>query len=98
MTEPREGLPPCIVRLAIFEGNQACWHDMKLCPLPVPTDDRHVITAGRRSIDREEDDCTNGAVMLVAWPAVVDEGTDDPAAAQAAFDKGAEWVRTGEMA
>ncbi len=93
---PAEGLPPCIRRLAILEGNQACWHDMAQCPQPIPTAAQHVITAGRRDGLRNGNDCTNGAVEMIAVPGFLVEGTDDPAEAQAAFERGAEWVRTGE--
>lgn len=97
-TEPREGLPPCIRQLAIFNGNQACWHDMNQCPFPRPTTDRHIITAGRRCGSPTDHDCTNGAVEMINGPGFLVLGTDDADEARATYERGAKWLLTGEGA
>lgn len=94
---PREGLPPCIRRLAIIGDSQACWHDMTKCPKPVPTTYRYVISAGQRGPVRVEDDCTNGAVRMVWPPFGPLEATDDSAEAEAAWERAERWVRTGKL-
>ena len=94
---PGEGLPPCIRRLTIIDDRQACWHDMAVCPRPVPDKYRCVITAGHRGPVKAEDDCTNGAVRMLWPPCGLLEATDDPAEAEAAWERAERWVRTGVL-
>ena len=93
---PAEGLPPCIKRVAIFEGRQATWHIRESCPDPSNQTSRcgHYVCAGQRGGKR----CSYHSgvdLELLHKPVVLEAFTDDPAEAKAAFERGAEWVRTG---
>lgn len=92
----REGLPPC-VSMVTFDGRQTTLRDSSLC------DEAHngkrfymkagVIGGPRKSPLRTHPDIvgilqTNGLIHLQ---------TDDPGEAQAAFERGAEYVRTGVL-
>ncbi len=99
MTEPREGLPcECFRGIARFDGRVAWWYSPDpQCPecrgrdLGTSPAERHHITGG------EDLGYVDGAPACstdtIPWTR-----TDDPDEAQAAFERGAEWVRTGEMA
>ncbi len=93
---PAEGLPPCVNRIVIFEGRQATWHLRDSCPDPLVHSGKYWVCVGHRSgnsIPYHDVDITR-----IQIPPFVNMGTDDPDEAQAAFERGAEWVRTGEMA
>ena len=88
----REGLPPCMLRYARFGESVAFLHDYTTCEFrtfytPLM---RYGIATGNH---------WNGQGF---HPFGVAEKTitfvDNKAEAQAAFERGAEWVRTGEMA
>jgi hypothetical protein len=96
VSDPREGLPPC-TSLVIFEDRMVALIDQEVC--------QHDWGDGRFRLHRG---ITNGSrephpghpELFMPGAASVGrvQATDDPDEAQAAFDKGAEWVRTGEMA
>jgi hypothetical protein len=99
MTDPtvsniREGLPPCFKGFAEFEGRRASLHQKSLCTFSCTQEGEFLVAPGRIMGRIEGHPHSNwltgnlGGVLL----------TDDPAEAQAAFERGAEWVRTGEMA
>lgn len=87
---PREGLPPCM-ETVVFEGRCVLLH--RRC------DSKGGILVRTARFSRWDEDKIDHPGYLcpkAAGPMVSHLNTDDPAAAQAAFDKGAEWVRTGE--
>ena len=96
MSDPREGLPPC-TKLALCDGRMSALIDQAVC--------NHDWGGGRYRVQRG---ITNGSWDShpdhpeVSLPDAECVGglldTDDPDEAQAAFERGAEWVRTGEMA
>ena len=102
MSDAREGLPPC-VSVAVFEGRRAFMRDVRKCEhgwgdgerkerIVVCTD---LVHGKSLAPDGYHPECSmpwgDGSTFLLVW-------TDDPDEAQAAFERGAEWVRTGEMA
>ena len=94
---PAEGLPPC-VSLVVFEGRRAWMVDADVCGHP-HIEHRFVIVADTLICW----DTTWAYHPGILTPQGTLEGplfvrTDDPAEAQAAFERGAEWVRTGMMA
>ncbi len=87
--EPREGLPPCL-SFVIFDGRVAC------LAAPCKSCEREgwrvqIGDAGRRVAYSPHP----GTYSLTAKKRQQLD-FDDPAEAQAAFERGAEWVRTGE--
>lgn len=107
MTDPvvsnvREGLPPC-VSAAVFEGRRVFMRDIRKCNHGWVSYDesagRIVVVADTFvSVTADSTDWHPGCVTPTGCgPDIVQLQTDDPAEAQAAFDKGAEWVRTGEI-
>jgi len=103
VSEPREGLPPCWRRVTQFDGRSVTWHDEGLClDGDVGLRWTHVVCA-TDSVERisgffDAPGNCSGGVLSDGWGLpVLDEATDDPDEAQAAFDKGAEYVRTGVM-
>ncbi len=97
---PAEGLPPCI-SIATFEGRRAFMRDVRKCEHgwgPQERPERMVVVADFLSGLTRADGYHPGYLMpygdgsniLLLW-------TSDPAEAQAAFERGAEWVRTGEI-
>lgn len=95
MTAPREGLPPCVRNVAIFENRQVTLHERELCPDPaIQTDVKSFrVCAGHRGVRRNPYHDTD--ITSLRDPMSLEVTTNDPAEAQAAFAKGAEWVRTG---
>ena len=104
VSEPREGanerMPPCL-RLAVFEGRVATFYDEMGCdhkdPASMPA--RYEVLVGQPT---EWLPWAHGDHPQTVVPSVWVSGrtqymTDDPDEAQAAFDKGAEYVRTGVM-
>ena len=87
--EPREGLPPCLSmvsfegRVAIYEApcSEGDWHEVIW-----GDDGRLVQDPGRHPGVIFTDDNIRGEIM-----------TDDPTEAKAAFERGAEYVRTGVL-
>ena len=98
VSEPREGLPPCL-SFAMHDGRGFSVRDRKACDGAHVGSSRFYITGGAVT----PCGCTEGHRVHpeVKWhyagPAIFDLSTDDPDEAQAAFDKGAEYVRTGVM-
>ena len=86
---PAEGLPPC-VNVAVFDGRLATWHK------PCKTGNFHNVIVGPFLEYSESPDHPGFRTLIGTYPLVIDLKTDDPAEAQAAFEHGAEWVRTGE--
>ena len=98
MTASREGLPPCL-SYAVFDNRLAVLIDLKM-----DCGGQHLDRGRRFEVD------VGIAGSRLTWPShpnmevnvcsleIVDLLTDDPDEAQAAFERGAEWVRTGEMA
>ena len=93
MTSPREGLPPCLSTV-LFDGRVATTVDSKACGQKHHPW-RFQVTAGK--ITRRGE--VAGIHEFRSWwvQPVISLYTDDPAEAQAAFDKGAEYVRTGVL-
>ncbi len=96
MTGPREGLPPCVTGSVIFDGRAAAISDTAICGDHPLLPKRFYVTAG----------LDGGVTANRAHPGYsdcyidsqfIDLVTDDPDEAQAAFDKGAEYVRTGKL-
>jgi hypothetical protein len=95
--EPREGLPPC-QKFATFENRVASLLDKAVgCDGNHTFDTRFWVLAGMDGGTgspkvhpgyRAGSKIIHGAVIVLS--------TDDPDEAQAAFERGAEWVRTGE--
>ncbi len=103
VTSPREGLPPCWRGVAQFEGREVTWHDESLCPdgdVEVRWTQVVCATDSREKMGGFFDapgDCSNGR-FSDGWGApILDIYTDDPDEAQAAFARGAEYVRTGVL-
>ena len=101
MADPREGLPPCM-SMAVFEGRVATLYDEMACdhkdPASLPT--RFEVLTGQPTewLPWAHEDHPE-IVVPSAWiPSRTQHLTDDPDEAAAAFERGAEWVRTGEMA
>ena len=90
---PREGLPPCLVGFAEFEGRRASMHQRSLCTFSSTQGANFLVTSGRILGRIEGHPHSNW--LTGNFSGVVD--TDDPDEAQAAFDKGAEYVRTGVL-
>ena len=93
---PAEGLPPCL-SMTIFDGRMAVLLDMSAnCggrhKEGVP---RFEVAAGiegeRVAWSRHPD-----IEISLLGEEVIDLGTDDPDEAARAYERGAEWVRTGE--
>ncbi len=95
MTSPREGLPPCLVRYAEFEDRLVAFFDDSICGHN--GSHRYGVSAGF-ILERKRDPGHPelfGAIIEIPPPIYMT--TDDPDEAKAAFDKGAEYVRTGRM-
>jgi len=90
--EPREGLPPCLVGFAEFEGRRASTHRKSLCTFSCTQKADFLVTSGRVMERIEGHPYSNWLTGNLRG--VLD--TDDPDEAKAAFKRGAEWVRTGE--
>jgi hypothetical protein len=92
VSDPREGLPPCLVGFAEFEGRRASMHQKSLCTFSCNQPADFLSTSGRileRIEDHPHSNWLTGNLRGVV-------NTDDPAEAQAAYERGAEWVLTGE--
>jgi len=100
VTSPREGLPPCY-SVSMLDSRVSILHDSRVCSKRgTAQTHRFIIGAGDDSyvgkgnahpeLQVPQLDGFSDLILLVH--------TDDPDEAQAAFDKGAEYVRTGEMA
>ena len=97
--EPREGLPPCVIRAAKFDGRIAWWSVTGRCECVgadrnPPTNRVLYGQHGPAPNDRRRKWLCRDWFIVGKLPFM----TDDPDEAQAAFERGAEWVRTGEMA
>jgi hypothetical protein len=85
---PREGLPPN-TRIECFDGRIVTMHWD--CPHL-----RKLYLVGWGNVDRWEEDPYHGGAKGPRGTPIGRLRTDDPAEAQAAFERGAEYVRTGE--
>ncbi len=85
---PREGLPPCYTRVAVFEGRQATWHSE--VPCENPRHSGHFVLAGTGC----GTDASETPLLQQVEFSVLHVVTDDPAEAEAAFERGERWVRT----
>lgn len=98
MSTPREGLPPCL-SLAIFDGRGASLvDDTAGCHSPRGGGGRFKINAGTIGTTRVTSRIH--PELPKSWPVLVwalSMATDDPDEAKAAFERGAEYVRTGVM-
>ncbi len=95
-TAVREGLPPC-QKFALMDGRVASLIDKSACDIDHNISQRFWVVAGMdggagRRAQHPEHRVGHNRVR----EAVLTLRTDDPDEAQAAFNKGAEWVRTGE--
>lgn len=94
---PREGLPPCL-SLAIFDGRGASLRDSAACDADHSGAPRFWITGGRV----KPCDCPTGHRIHpeVKWHyfggSIGTVNTDDPAEAEAAWERAERWVRTGD--
>ena len=97
-TAPAEGLPPCLSvaqmgsRIAILRDAAACGHTTPKKRLEVAAG----VWNGRRDSHKS---WASAHPEFEGWQLsslIVNVRTDDPAEAQAAFERGAKWVRTGE--
>ena len=88
---------------ATFEGRRVFMRDIRGCThgwLGNEAKEQIVVVADKHAGQfREPNEWHPGceAPEGTASPNVITLWTDDPAEAQAAFDRGAEWVRTGKM-
>ena len=97
--EPREGLPPC-TSLVMFDGRLAALINTALCGEPQVHNmaTRFFVTAGAQSGSTAPGlHNPNCRMPQGQGEHTVYLETDDPAEAQAAFERGAEWVRTGRL-
>ncbi len=90
----REGLPPCIVRAAVFDGRQATWHDGVKCKSP-DHDPAQAVLAGM--VNKKIAECTSLLRRVAFRGLAVRIRTDDPAAAEAAYERAEVYVRVGEL-
>jgi len=93
----REGVGRC-VDLTVLGERQATLHRKKECETPWHT------SGGVRGLHKFRVLCgrrwwgdKSGGVDSYAAPVVFSIGTDDAAEAEAAYERAAEWVRTGAM-
>ncbi len=95
---PGEGPPPC-QRFVLFDGRVASHIDTSLCDEDHKDKFRFFVIAGMGDGDERDDmphdDCPVGRGAI--RNPVVRLSTDDPAEAEAAFERGERWVRTGEL-
>ena len=91
---PAEGLPPCWLGRATLENRTATLHAVDRCSflssLP-PRVGNFRVSVGY--VANSKDDHPFASWVKRVAPLL---DTDDPAEAEAAFERGAEWVRTGE--
>ena len=95
---PAEGLPPCVVMAARLDNRIAWWATVGRCKCVGVSQDApaHHVLHGQLGPPPQGQ---RGKWLCRDWFIVGKRPllTDDPDEAQAAFDKGAEYVRTGEM-
>ena len=95
---PGEGPPPC-QRFVLFDGRVASHIDTSLCDEDHKDEYRFYVIAGMDDGDMRDgmphDDCPVGRGALRTL--VVRLSTDDPAAAEAAWERAERWVRTGML-
>ncbi len=98
MTEPREGLPPC-VSAAVFEGRRVFMRDNRECKHEWKGRQEQIAVAVDTFIEWGPDWMHHDGTQSPSGhgPSLLELFTDDPDEAQAAFDKGAEYVRTGVL-
>ena len=99
LSEPREGLPPCL-SVVMFDGRGASMRASDNCA-GEHGGGRFWVASGRIIPCDCPAGVHAGTHSEITWhyarPYGPDTETNDPDEAQAAFDKGAEWVRTGVM-
>lgn len=91
---PREGLPPCI-KLASFDDRAAIHHE-RCGDTPFNTH-RYLVRWG--SPDRWDKSPNHGGAVLPWSPLdlATTMATNDPAEAEAAWERAERWVRTGVL-
>lgn len=88
----REGLPPC-VRMAVFNERAVMLIDREGCQGDHGLGVRFGVRLG--DIDHWAESVTHPGPKLPWVP--IATLTDDPEEAEAAFERGERWVRTGEL-
>lgn len=92
----REGLPPCLPRVAVGNGLRASLYDAHLCGHDDTSLRFHVFVA--RFLYWEKDD--DHPECKVPWSTegnLFSQSTDDLAEAKAAYEQAEVYVRTGEL-
>lgn len=93
LAEPREGLPPC-VKIVVHEERAILLIDSEACSADHGLGVRFGIRRGH--IEKWDKSLTHPEAPKTPW-VPIETLTDDPDEAQAAFERGAEYVRTGVM-
>ncbi len=93
-TEPREGLPPCILKTAMAGERQATLHKKSLCSTgdPLLHDAEYKVAAGTASGTLSDHPPFRWIEFDGPWAE-----TDDPDEAEGIFIRAERWVRTGEL-
>ncbi|KKM63646.1 hypothetical protein LCGC14_1509320 [marine sediment metagenome] len=91
----REDSPPCL-RLAVRGDRVAYFEDFSLCPAATWGSPRFAVEAGAL-VGWGSDFLHPGRQSPRFGERVLEEVTDDPAEAKAAYARACEWVRTGEL-
>lgn len=85
----REGLPPCIIRAARLDDRMAWWSEANRCECWA-TDAQVDVAFGVCRPPISTALCRDWCISALG-------NARDPDEAQAAFERGAEWVRTGHI-
>ena len=96
IAEPQEGLPPCFKGQAIFDGRYVQWVSQGVCGGHGNTVKEHCVNIGEIHSWGNDINHPEFRRPQVRWIDGCHVDTNDPDEAQAAFERGAEWVRTGE--
>jgi hypothetical protein len=95
-TAPREGLPPCQTQCAQFEGRNVSFYDSSLCG-EHEGQPRYAVSAGVTLSQGRDHLHPKWAGGTYKGAPLIYLLTDDPDEAQAAFERGREYVRTGRL-
>jgi hypothetical protein len=94
---PREGLPPCVTKSVSFDGRFAAFQEP--CDICGARDRREWMVSAY-PVERMVESLRHRGYW---YPGGFEKGmtvdviTDDPAEAEAAWERAEEWVRTGEL-